>query len=314
MDSNSDVWQAWTIWADGEWWGDYYLRVGQGYSRTNTAIPFMNGGNAQTIVSDTIDNSNTNNNDNSSVGEVLDNWANDQEDINDNLNGTLTAEGIYKSGGVCAVLGTGNTEAVKATFLKECNRSFYNSGAGHDCDGIGNGQVVCSTSSVTAAITTALKNGSGITPSGSSGGAAADPAPANTNNTPAQTTSNSAGTCTVSDASLGTARSKFRQQCGTNYDKSKGHDCDKHGGTWFCSTAAITGTLASTASSGGTSSSNNSPQSTSSNAGGACMVMDGSLGGAHHKFRQQCGMDYNKSKGHDCDRTNGQWVCSTQSM
>ncbi|MBX2855916.1 MAG: cellulase family glycosylhydrolase [Rhodobacteraceae bacterium] len=43
MADNSDVYLGWTAWAAGEWWGDYYYGLGQGYEDTSILTPFMSG-------------------------------------------------------------------------------------------------------------------------------------------------------------------------------------------------------------------------------------------------------------------------------
>ena len=41
MENNDDVFLGWTAWAAGEWWGNYYYGLGQGYGDTNILLPFM---------------------------------------------------------------------------------------------------------------------------------------------------------------------------------------------------------------------------------------------------------------------------------
>ena len=43
MADNSDVFLGWTAWAAGEWWGNYYYGLGQGYEDTSILLPFMDG-------------------------------------------------------------------------------------------------------------------------------------------------------------------------------------------------------------------------------------------------------------------------------
>jgi len=155
---------------------------------------------------------------------------------------------------------------------------------------------------------------------------------------PANSARTNSGECIVRDSNYLDALSKFRSECGMDYQKILGHDCDPICGGWVCMTRSVQvscdyfsqapsqsaaavqsvapATIFQTVSTQPQPDPEPQPEpdpspslSQSSTAGSECIVKAEGLMTAMSLFRSECGMRYQPSLGHDCDPVCGGWVC-----